>query len=477
VRWLSSSSPSSTTRSMSSNEVRSIMALSVEAATLLAPLILCESNLLYPYGVQYLLFLFCLGLVGVLYVFVAYRNSLDPARTRSIQSADMSLARRESVDYITVYRSGLLYLTFVAILAVDFRFFPRRFVKTEEKGYSLMDAGAASFVFARGLVSSRSKQRRQQQQNQQHKHDNVTKLFRRVLPLLFMGCLRLLTHQELEYQEHHTEYGVHWNFFFTLVWVEIWVHTSPNCADPATGWILPTIMIALYQMALSLGALQYWILTSPRVCPPDMKRYLWGCNILYANREGILGCIGFSSLFLFAEWISSICIWQSFANFNNRPPSTRQWNGRLCFTTTGAAVVWLLLTTNEIEVSRRSTNAVFVAWIVTLNLVQLSALQCIDTVIQYCENTIAQSTGDPVSWPINNNVNVLPPIFTLINRYGLVMFVIANLLTGAVNLSINTMDVADPTGFAILYIYVFLIGIIATFIGILEQRFLKMKTH
>ena len=33
-------------------------------------------------------------------------------------------------DVMTIYRSSLLYLTFVAILAVDFHVFPRRFAKT-----------------------------------------------------------------------------------------------------------------------------------------------------------------------------------------------------------------------------------------------------------------------------------------------------------------------------------------------------------
>merc|ERR1712238_384828 len=36
-----------------------------------------------------------------------------------------------TIEYLTLYRSGIYYLTFIAILAVDFPVFPRRFGKTD----------------------------------------------------------------------------------------------------------------------------------------------------------------------------------------------------------------------------------------------------------------------------------------------------------------------------------------------------------
>merc|ERR1712150_10621 len=93
----------------------------------------------------------------------------------------------------------------LTILTVDFPLFPRRLVKTETKGYSLMDLGASSFIFNSGLVSSHPTSPSRCLNN-----------FSRVLLLFGLGLTRFVTHVYVNYQEHVSEYGIHWNFFFTL---------------------------------------------------------------------------------------------------------------------------------------------------------------------------------------------------------------------------------------------------------------------
>ena len=131
----------------------------------------------------------------------------------------ISLQESNKLSCISYYRSSLLLMTAIAILAVDFPIFPREFAKTETYGYSVvrisllfslqypqfspkMDIGVASFVFSNAMVSKSARL--------VAKTDFVpesSSIFKKLLlniksssPLLFLGFIRLFSTKATDYQ-------------------------------------------------------------------------------------------------------------------------------------------------------------------------------------------------------------------------------------------------------------------------------------
>lgn len=114
---------------------------------------------------------------------------------------------------VTLTRSYITLITTIAILAVDFHIFPRRLAKAETYGSGLMDVGVGAFIMSHGLTSPEVRG--------QGSVKLVMATMRGVLPLIVIGVLRVMAVKGTDYQEHVTEYGVHWNFFFTIAAVRV----------------------------------------------------------------------------------------------------------------------------------------------------------------------------------------------------------------------------------------------------------------
>ncbi|GMI15249.1 hypothetical protein TrVE_jg254 [Triparma verrucosa] len=350
---------------------------------------------------------------------------------KQVEKRDRIDVEMPSRKIVTLHRSAVSVLTYVAILAVDFRAFPREFCKCETEGYGLMDLGTGSFVFASGLCSpwSRGKGRSDK---------GLLRSFLKSLPLFVLGAVRCAATKGLDYQEHVSEYGTHWNFFFTLCAINI-LSEGLLGAGGEGGWsrrggIL--LAFSVYQFALTQGLQKY------------VEREGRTSNIFDMNREGLLGTLGYLSLHVVAEFIGRVAFWRKDVE------KWGKWEGGNVLTgvVVLAWVVFLLLTDDgclNLAVSRRTTNAAYVAWAIAVNASLLLGLAAI---VRPNEQSVM--------------------IFEAINRNGLVVFLIANLLTGAVNLSIDTLAVGNLTAIKIVAGYM---GLVCGVAMVLDKFDLTIK--
>ncbi|GLA63974.1 glucosaminyl phosphatidylinositol (GlcN-PI) nositol acylation protein [Aspergillus tubingensis] len=347
--------------------------------------------------------------------------------------------------FLTTYRAAMMIITCVAILAVDFQAFPRRFAKVENWGTSLMDLGVGSFVFSGGVVSARSVLKgRSNGARKTPVGQRLIASTRHSVPLLILGLVRLYSVKGLDYAEHVTEYGVHWNFFFTLGLLPPFVELFDSLADIVPSYEALSLAVAvLYQVALESTELKSYILVSPR-----------GPSLLSKNREGVFSFLGYFAIFL-AGRATGIRIIPRGTTTQRSPQQAR----RGVLVTLGVqALAWsaifILNSTYalghgaNIPVSRRLANMPYVVWVSAFNNAQLFLFCLLETIFFPSVHRASGKDGeaDRVSFATSR-------ILKAFNRGGLAIFLVANLLTGAVNLSVPTLDVSTAQAMAILIAY------------------------
>lgn len=124
-----------------------------------------------------------------------------------------------------MFRAGLTAYTCIAILAVDFPYFPRRLAKAETFGTGLMDVGPGMFIFSSGLslglrlhrlssteqssdaqlgTSQRTSMDRSTEQERAFDESSTAVLLlraaRSVGPLLLLGLARMMLTKAVDYQ-------------------------------------------------------------------------------------------------------------------------------------------------------------------------------------------------------------------------------------------------------------------------------------
>ena len=308
--------------------------------------------------------------------------------------------------FVTVYRSSMMVITCVAILAVDFRVFPRRFAKVENWGTSLMDMGVGSFVFSGGIVSARSVLK---QSIAGTKGESLARRLqtsvRHSIPLLVLGLVRLVMVKGVDYAEHVTEYGVHWNFFFTLGLLPPFVALLQSLAVGKNLVLIYTglsLLVALsYQTVLHSTELEEFILVG--------DRHTYG--LIGLNKEGISSFVGYLSIYLAGMGTGSYIL-------------PRDNKNRVGKTLLAWAVFWTVAFygTNHfyglnIGVSRRIANLPYVLWVASFNTLQLAAFYIVERFFFGGEKPEEERYEESV-----------PVVFEALNKNGLVVFLVVSTL-------------------------------------------------
>jgi len=378
---------------------------------------------------------------------------------------------------LTIYRAHMLLMTILAILAVDFPVFPRELAKCETFGVSLMDLGVGSFVFSQGIVSSIPllKDPTYLTSPLWPKLISVTK---KNLPIIFLGLIRVLLVKGTEYPEHESEYGTHWNFFITLALLPI-LQTVLHPIILRVPISLVGVLLAIsHQTALSFFGLESFVLHAPRT------------DLISANKEGLVSLTGYLSIHLLGLSAGTLILPPSPNFFRRRlkgvPDSQGNTDTRetlsgprqndktateLC---SYSVVWWVLLGIPKLlggsDVSRRMANLPYVFWVAAFNTSFILGYLLLDLALfpSPLSRSLYSSTSKlKVPLPANDHNTERsiqqyqqqpgnpPVLLEAINKNGLALFLLANVATGLINLTIPTMYTSDFWAMVVLCTYTF----------------------
>ncbi|XP_061460801.1 phosphatidylinositol-glycan biosynthesis class W protein [Rhineura floridana] len=395
---------------------------------------------------------FCVGLVSIIY---SRRTNYVRVPIKQIQSDFLGTSLEpEYIPSITVFRVFINILTSISILAVDFPQYPRRYAKTETYGTGVMDFGVGAFVFGNAVVCPEV---RLKPGMVQHKVSYLARQLFAVWPLLLLGFGRVMSVKAVEYYEHVSEYGVHWNFFFTLAIVRMAASLLLTVFPVHKAWIIAVTLAVVYEFFLDVTPLKKFILHGSD--GQDSR-----AGFFNANREGIFSVIGYLAIYMASVQVGLYLL--------KRRSSVREWFGVICNFLFAVFLLFICLyiTQTYIDtVSRRMANLSFCVWVVAHCLFLLSCFLVGDLLL-FFSKLLVDGASIPCSWNFTESVTnkkreletkdgktVLRSgcLISAVNKNQLLYFLLANVLTGLVNMVVDTIHSNTLGAMFVLHLYMF----------------------
>ncbi|KAG7448680.1 GWT1-domain-containing protein [Guyanagaster necrorhizus] len=360
------------------------------------------------------------------------------------------------LPYLTTYRAHMLLMTVLAILAVDFPLFPRSLAKCESFGVSLMDLGVGAFVFSQGVISAIPLIKSPAYLASPVLSKLATTI-RKVFPILVLGIVRVLLVKGTEYPEHETEYGTHWNFFITLALLPVMEILLHPVILRVPISMLGILIAMCQQLGLSVFGLQNIVLFAPRA------------GFLSANKEGIVSLLGYLAVHLLGLSTGTLILPPSpsyFRRFQRQFNKTGELtlgggekyqdsyrlrqNDKIATELWAYSMLWwafmgltrLFQIDGKGGVSRRVVNLSYILWVAAYNTSFILAYLLMDLYFypSPSKSNSPQPSGEEV---LPSRVAVSAPLFEAVNKNGLLLFLLANVFTGLINLTIPTMFTSD----------------------------------
>ncbi|NWX42463.1 PIGW protein, partial [Steatornis caripensis] len=363
----------------------------------------------------------------------------------------------EYIPAITVFRVYVNVLTSISILAVDFPQYPRRYAKAETYGTGVMDLGVGAFIFGNALVCPEV---RRKSCVTQPKLSSLARQFFSVWPLIFLGVGRLLSVKSIEYHEHTSEYGVHWNFFFTLAFVRLAASLLLTIFPKNKSWIVAINLTVLYQLALNTTSLKMFVLHGSN--GRDTR-----AGFLNANREGLLSLFGYLAIYMASVQVG-LCL-------QKHRSSVKGWIEAVCFLLLTVLVLFIFLQVSQAyadPVSRRMANLSYCIWVVAHCLTFFICFVVTDLMLVFTK-LLVKGSSVPCCWNIIKPPNSIGKyeteavpmggegklshvcLISAINKNQLLFFLLANVMTGTVNILIDTIHSKTASTLCILHLYMF----------------------
>lgn len=244
---------------------------------------------------------------------------------QTLDGKENALDSRIFFDFI---RFLTITQTTICIFLCDFSFWTERFSKNDYFQVGLMDLGVGCFIFNGGIISKKTTTR---------------KIAKSTVILLLLGFVRLFTVLIFNLEVNLKEYGVHWNFYFTLAVVNM--------------LFIPVNMYSTRLMNISIGAT---ILAVYECMTPHLTVIIFNENrkgFVLQNKEGLASVIPFLGFFFLLNGISDYLLEK---NVNKAILNT--------------ARVWLInlivyfVTRVYSNPSRRLCNLGYISWVMFLDL-------------------------------------------------------------------------------------------------------------